>query len=1055
LIKHKIISSLFNEEKKHFAGRLKEIILGTGNHSSKSILVSAIFDEKKIEKKILVINFKGEAESFKKHLEFWTKQKIEIVDFENDTETEKNAKIIKIIKSKNLNKIFLIDKKSFFHKFVNKKIFDLSTLEIKENDKMTFFDIFDYLIENGYKVNEKEKMLKMGEYKKVDSVLQINVPIFGLMKLSIKEGKVQKIVGEENEISKIKIFPLKFKDEKNNWISFLKENDKVIFDEIDFEENPEMSLQKTKFTKNFFQSIPDDKKDFIHFRFLSCLRYYSAPEMVYDIREKIAQNWKILCITRKKNKLEKIFQEEKIPYEKIKEKIKEHGVSVLDAKDLEFSPASFQNTNKKIAVLSDKEIFYKKKSQDTEITKNVAMEFVSSLKIGDYIIHENHGIGRFVGIEKKMVGDYNREYLKIEYAENDALFVPIEQADKISKYIGDIENPPTLMRLGESKWKNMKKKAKVVAEKVAKELLKIFTKRKIAKKDKPCKAETKKEKEFAKTFPYEETPGQTRAINDVRRDMESKKPMDRLVCGDVGFGKTEVALRASFKAVQNKKQVALISPITILTKQHFDTFQKRMESFDVKIDMISRFKTQKEQKEIIKKLEQGELDIVIGTHRLMQEDIKFKNLGLLILDEEQKFGVKQKENIKKIKANVDMLTLTATPIPRTLNMALGKLKEITMITTPPPGRLPVITEVRKHSQNIIKEIISQELKRNGQIYFLHNRVKDIESIADKLRSLVKEAKIIVAHGQLDSQDLSKRITEFKNKKYDVLVSSTIIENGIDLANANTLIVNNADNFGLSQLYQLRGRVGRSKKQAYAYFLHNKQKLTIEAKKRLRAIMEASELGSGFQIAMRDLEIRGAGDILGVSQHGAINSVGVGHFLKILSNAIDESKKINKTGNKTEIEEEEEEEIIIDIPLQSFIPEKFITEIKEKILLYQKIARALNEKELEEIKEDISTKFGPLPQEVQNLLFTTRLKIQSKIAGILQIRMWYNSKEDKGEIMITISNNVTPAHIMNLLNKQKTWKISGNKLKLRFKKLSLGWTEKLMKVVKILQKAYTK
>ncbi len=570
--------------------------------------------------------------------------------------------------------------------------------------------------------------------------------------------------------------------------------------------------------------------------------------------------------------------------------------------------------------------------------------------------------------------------------------------------------------------------------------MKLYAERKSANAFK-CKENMKLIRMFDEAFPYEETPGQLKSIHDVREDLKQSEPMDRLVCGDVGFGKTEVAMRAAFSVVQNKKQVAFIAPITILADQHYRSFVKRMDTFDVRIELLSRFRSPKEQKEILKKLARGEIDVLIGTHRLLQPDVKFKDLGLVIVDEEQRFGVKQKEAFKKMKTEVHVLTLTATPIPRTLNIALNKLRDISTITTPPPGRLPIITEVRRYSQGLIREAILREVSRGGQVYFLHNRVQTIDGMADKLRSLVPEARFGVAHGKLGSSDLEERILAFKDHKFDVLVSSTIIENGIDLSNANTLIVNNAERLGLAQLYQLRGRVGRSKTQAYAYFLYHGQRLKLDAKKRLRAIVEASELGSGFQIAMKDLEIRGAGDILGAKQHGAINVVGVSHFIRMLNKAVDDLK----AGKVTR--EEEPEDISIELPLTAYIPDTYIVNSKEKINAYQKMSAADTMDYLTDIRDELVEDYGRMPKEVLNLFRMLELKILAKKAKLVSVKAESSGMNSGKEIVLHLSGLVKPENIVNLLEYNSKWYVSGTLLRIKIEDLGMHWFDALRESVK--------
>jgi transcription-repair coupling factor (superfamily II helicase) len=651
-----------------------------------------------------------------------------------------------------------------------------------------------------------------------------------------------------------------------------------------------------------------------------------------------------------------------------------------------------------------------------------------------------------MGLDKRTIDDVTREYLKVGYAENDKLFVPIDQADKVSKYIGAGDRPPKLTRLGSAEWSTMQSKVRKETEKIAQELLNLYAQRASAS-GYQYDSDTQDMMKFEKAFPYEPTPGQHRAILDVKRDMERKQPMDRLVCGDVGFGKTEVAMRAAFKAVQSGKQVAVLAPITILVDQHYKSFVKRMEGFNIRIDQLSRFRSPAEQKKILERMKKGELDIVIGTHRLISKDIEFKNLGLVIIDEEQRFGVKQKERLKEIRNSVDILTLTATPIPRTLNISLHGLRDITTITTPPPGRRPIITEVRRFSLGLIKTVIERELERGGQIYFLHNRVQTIEDMASKLRSLIPKAKFVVTHGKLKPEELEKRILAFKEGEFDVLVSSTIIENGIDLSSANTLIVNQAEKFGLAQLYQLRGRVGRSKQQAYAYFLYHMKRLPLDAKKRLRAIVEASELGAGFQIAMKDLEIRGAGDVLGANQSGTIQVVGVSHFIRMLNQAVEDMKR----GKKREEGDNKVADVTIEVPLPAYIPDEYIVSSKEKIGVYQRLSSADTQEYLTELKQELIEDHGKMPEEVTNLFRVLEVKMDAKNAGISNVKAENVHSQKDRQIVLTMTESVKPENIMALLQHCPSWLISGTKLKISFTDLGVNWVEGLRKSLQALGK----
>ncbi len=513
----------------------------------------------------------------------------------------------------------------------------------------------------------------------------------------------------------------------------------------------------------------------------------------------------------------------------------------------------------------------------------------TDLKVGDYVVHVNHGIGKYIGIETLEINGIHKDYLHIKYAGKDKLYVPIEQIDLVQKYVGGEEHDPKVYSLGGSEWAKVKNKVKSSVQDIAEDLIKLYAQRKSATGYR-FPMDNEYQREFEALFPYQETPDQLRTVEEVKIDMEKNEPMDRLLCGDVGYGKTEVAIRAAFKAAIVGKQVAVLVPTTILAQQHFETFKERFQDYPIKIEVISRFRSKKEQNQVIKRLRDGIVDIVIGTHRLLSKDVVFKDLGLLIVDEEQRFGVKHKEKLKELKTNVDVLTLTATPIPRTLHMSMLGVRDLSVIETPPENRFPVQTYVVEYSGALVREAIERELARGGQVYFLFNQVKNIEIMADQIRMLVPDARVAVAHGQLKETELEQIMLEFLEGEYDVLVSTTIIETGVDIPNVNTLIIYNADRMGLSQLYQLRGRVGRSNRIAYAYFTYQRDKVLTEvAEKRLQAIKEFTELGSGFKIAMRDLAIRGAGNLLGAQQHGFIASVGFDLYSQMLKEAIDELK----------------------------------------------------------------------------------------------------------------------------------------------------------------------
>jgi len=600
-----------------------------------------------------------------------------------------------------------------------------------------------------------------------------------------------------------------------------------------------------------------------------------------------------------------------------------------------------------------------------------AAESYADWKEGEYVVHVDYGIGRFRGLRPRMVEGVEREYLLIEYDGTDLLFVPIHQADRLTRYVGPEEVPPRLHKIGKPQdWIKAKEKAKQAALEEARELLTIYARR-AATHGHAFSPDTPWQHELEASFPYIETDDQLRALREIKHDMEDDMPMDRLVCGDVGYGKTEVALRAAFKAVMDGRQVAVLVPTTVLADQHYQTFARRMAAFPIKVAMISRFRTKGEQTQALKELANGEIDVMVGTHRLFSEDVVFKNLGLMIIDEEQRFGVKHKEHFKKMRASVDILTLTATPIPRTLYMSMSGVRDISMIQTPPEERLPVITHVSTYDPKIARQAILRELERGGQIFIIHNRIKTIEAVRDRFMELVPEASIAVAHGQMTGKMLEGIISDFSQGQYDVLLATSIIENGIDMPNVNTLIVDRADWFGMAQLYQIRGRVGRGAQQAYSYFFHA-GRLTEEARARLETLAENTELGAGFQIAMRDLEMRGAGDILSIKQTGHIATVGLQLYTQLLQQAVSELKGSQTDGDKTPTYERDQ--IIIDLPVPAYIPSDWIEEMALRLQLYRRIGNLQSSEEITQLDAEMRDRFGPLPDAVEGLLYQMRVKL---------------------------------------------------------------------------------
>ncbi|WP_294401281.1 transcription-repair coupling factor [uncultured Clostridium sp.] len=640
----------------------------------------------------------------------------------------------------------------------------------------------------------------------------------------------------------------------------------------------------------------------------------------------------------------------------------------------------FQYPEYKLCVISDKEVFgeaKRKLKKSRSKRKGIAkIKSFAELKPGDYVVHANHGIGVYKGIKQIEVAGHKRDYLDIVYDKGDKLYVPVDQLDLIQKYVGSEGKSPKVNKLGSAEWQKAKAKARKSINEIAEDLVKLYAMRSTVKGHKFSK-DTEWQKQFEDEFPYDETPDQLSSLEEIKSDMESDKPMDRLLCGDVGYGKTEVALRAAFKAVMDGKQVALLVPTTILAEQHYKNMKNRFSDFPIKIDMVSRFRTAKEQKETLQKVKEGNVDILVGTHRLVSKDIQFKDLGLLIVDEEQRFGVKQKEKIKNIKKNVDVLTLSATPIPRTLHMSLSGVRDISVIETPPEERYPVQTYVVEQNDQLIRDAILREIGRGGQVYFVYNRVENIDAIAKYVQNLVPESKVGVIHGQMAERQLEQEMFNFMDKTYNVLVCTTIIETGMDIQNVNTIIVYDADKMGLSQLYQLRGRVGRSNRIAYAYLLYTKDKVLTEvAEKRLKALKDFTELGSGFKIAMRDLEIRGAGNMMGSSQHGHMAAIGYDLYCRMLEDTV---KLIKGDINKEPVE------TTVDIKVDAFISADYIEDEIQKIEVYKKIAAIDSYEEYEDIKEELEDRYSKIPHPVRNLMDIAYIKSQAKSLFIEEIK----------------------------------------------------------------------
>ncbi len=763
-----------------------------------------------------------------------------------------------------------------------------------------------------------------------------------------------------------------------------------------------------------------------------------VKQIVAEVEKQHQQSQRVVMVTRQAPRLADIFQEEAGRPLTVEEGIfaapapqAVHLVKgVLNEgwvlRGLEGRTASpsedWQSSGDTSLVLySDAELFGWTKPSQRRVQRPRAMApeaFFADVSPGDYVVHMEHGIGQFSGLVSMTMEDGGvREYLQIDYAMGDRLFVPVHQADRLSRYVGAGEQmAPILHRLGTADWERVKKQTQKAVDDIAGDLLHLYAAREAAE-GHAFSVDGAWQMEMEAAFPYEETPDQLVAIEAVKHDMESSRPMDRLICGDVGYGKTEVALRSAFKAVMDGKQVAVLAPTTVLAQQHFQTFSRRLAAFPVSVEMLSRFRTPAQQAHVIDHLSKGAVDIVIGTHRLLSKDVSFKDLGLLIVDEEQRFGVTHKERIKQMRQTVDVLTLTATPIPRTLHMSMTGVRDLSTIETPPEERLPIQTTIGEYEETLIRQAILREIDRGGQVFFVHNRVRGITQIARRLEKLIPEATYGIAHGQMPERELERVMLAFAEGQFNVLVCTTIIESGLDIPNDNTIIINRADKFGLAQLYQLRGRVGRAAVRAYAYLLYERnQALTPIARERLTALQEASELGAGFRIAMRDLEIRGAGELLGRKQHGHIAAVGFDLYCRLLAKSVEEMKKgaagekLQAAGGGGQATDDAEDEmsgvqrpafgvqrsesvryedplapaVTLDLPMRAMIPEEYVAEQSLRLRLYRRIAGVTDTAAVDALAEEMVDRFGPLPEEVQNLLYQVRIKVLALAAGVTAI-----------------------------------------------------------------------
>ena len=877
-----------------------------------------------------------------------------------------------------------------------------SQRSINTLDKIKIYPAHEFVLDNSIEKICKKITKKLTEEKQ-EEILEQDIE-------QIKAG---------NYISKIDKYFNEFYDKQSTLLEYLNDNYLIILDEISkiearqrniLQDNSNLIknlIEKEKIVPEALENITsidlnqlENEKSVIYFEKQDTVTNRQAEKYTFNYRQvnyykseienlfEDIKRWNkeqksiyVMVSTKEKaKKLKEILEKEEIACtidEKLDKTIIVKSTEKIVTITIGKLPNGFENFEINQVVVSADELIEgkKKKTFANKAYKEGEKVVFADLKIGDYVVHKNYGIGIFVGVNTITADGTTKDYIKLKYKNDAILYVPTSQLDSIRKYVGgDAINPP-INSLGSKDWIKTKEKVKKNLRAVAKELIELYAKREKAKgyafsKDTPWQSQ------FENSFPYQETDDQLRCIEEVKKDMENQRPMDRLLCGDVGYGKTEVAIRAAFKAVMDHKQVAYLVPTTVLAQQQYEEFRDRMAEFPIKVDILNRFKSKKYQDEVVKKLKLGEVDIVIGTHRMLSKDVEFKDIGLLIIDEEHRFGVKAKEKIKEYKSNIDVLTMTATPIPRTMHMSIVGIRDMSVIYEPPHNRKPVQTYVLEYDQEVIKEAITKELERDGQVFYIYNRVDTIQKKADEISRLVPEAKVSYAHGQMSGNQIEEIMQDFIDKKSNVLVCTTILESGIDIANANTIIVENADRMGLAALYQIRGRVGRSDRQAYAYITYRKDKmLSEEADKRLKAIKEFTEFGSGFKIAMRDLEIRGAGSLLGEIQSGHLEQVGYDTYCNLLDEVVKEMQG-------TEIEPDID--IQIDLNVTSYIPDEYIEDSAQKIEIYQNIALCRKEEDIQNVVDEIIDRFGNMPAELENLLDIARIKYLAKPFSISKI-----------------------------------------------------------------------
>ncbi|WYK00783.1 transcription-repair coupling factor [Enterococcus sp. 7F3_DIV0205] len=796
--------------------------------------------------------------------------------------------------------------------------------------------------------------------------------------------------------------------EENEW-QVLKLEEMRVFPEqtfgLEFHEQVRKMTFATTFFSLFQKGMGNLRFQAIHnFQYRSMQQFFGQMPLLkteMDRWQKQDQTVVVFVPTKERSqKVEELFRDFDISsVTASEEKLIEGKIQIVEGS----LQSGFELPVEKIVAITEKEIFHtttKKRARRQTVSNAERLKSYSDLKNGDYVVHANHGIGKYIGMQTLEVDGVHQDYITILYQNDDKLFIPVTQLNLIQKFVASEAKSPKVNKLGGSEWSKTKRKVSSKIEDIADDLIQLYASRE-SEKGYAFPPDDAYQKEFEDAFPYSETDDQLRSTAEIKHDMEKTRPMDRLLVGDVGYGKTEVALRAAFKAINNNKQVAFLVPTTILAQQHYETMLDRFEGFPVEVGLLSRFRTKKQQNETIEKIKHGQVDIVVGTHRLLSQDVNFSDLGLLVIDEEQRFGVKHKERLKQLRAQVDVLTLTATPIPRTLHMSMLGVRDLSVIETPPENRYPIQTYVMENNPGAIREAIEREMARDGQVFYLYNRVDTIEQKVEEIQALVPDARIAYAHGQMTEVQLENTLFDFIERQYDVLVTTTIIETGVDIPNANTLFVENADYMGLSTLYQLRGRVGRSNRVAYAYFMYEQQKILNEvSEKRLEAIKDFTELGSGFKIAMRDLSIRGAGNLLGAQQHGFIDSVGFDMYSQMLSEAVARKQGKNIQDQKTSVE--------IDLGIDAYLPTSYISDERQKIEIYKRIRQLENMDMYDELESDLLDRFGEYPDEVAHLLTTGQIKMDGDRALLETIR------KRQQEITFTLSKIGTKTYSVEQL-----------------------------------------